>query len=575
MAGCSQPTSSDGDVADGMASGQEKLKSGTYMASSLGRAGEISMEFVIDKGCILQADVVKNQDTATISEDAIATVTKDIIRYQTSGVDTVTGATLTSLAIKQAAADALGQAGASSEYNQPPTYPQVVVSDSETDVVVVGSGSAGMSAAARLANNGVKVILVEKQGFLGGGDTMFASSGMAGGGGYTVYKNEIENSSEQDYLDRLLSGAEKSGLPVDTDNLTAYALRSGDAVDYYISIGVPFGSYNNMSNLITDGSSPGTHIIKHCAEQMDVLGVDYRVNTKLTSIVVEGGKATGIGVGTESGDYKIKAKAVLLACGGFARNNEMLTNLAEAGEFVNLPRSGAMAATGDGILAAQEVGAELYNLTAIKANCVCHEAENGAVVSLATIQSVAVLVSTEGKRFVKETGTTVHDISLAELKLPGQEAWAVFDQSQLDAKKLLRDYDALGYFVKGGTWKELATAMGLTDDATVNFVATMEKWQSTGKGNVDEDFGSTVNDVFEVTPYYAVHVKPAMQSTYGGVKTDAKARVIDTAGSIIPGLFAAGAVSGHGCFGNAVGNGLTIASAFGLIAADTITEELA
>ena len=103
----------------------------------------------------------------------------------------------------------------------------------------------------------------------------------------------------------------------------------------------------------------------------------------------------------------------------------------------------------------------------------------------------------------------------------------------------------------------------------------MERWQSTGVGNVEEEFGAKVASVFDNPPYYAALVKPAMQSTYGGIRTDPSARVVDSSGGVISGLYAAGAVSGHGCFGNEVGNGLAIASAFGIIAAETIASDRA
>ena len=116
--------------------------------------------------------------------------------------------------------------------------------------------------------------------------------------------------------------------------------------------------------------------------------------------------------------------------------------------------------------------------------------------------------------------------------------------------------------------------MGIDAEAKAAFVDTMERWQATGEGNIEEEFGAKVASAFPNPPYYAALVKPAMQSTYGGVRTDSATRVLDSGGSPIPSLYAAGAVSGHGCFGNQVGNGLTIASTFGIIAAETILSDL-
>ena len=549
------------------------LPSGTYTGVAQGRSGDVEVEVYVDKGCVLGIDVLRSSETATISDAAVDQVASDIVRYQTLGVDTVSGATLTSLAVINAVRNALGD-GALSE--DAPAYPAPEAADCSCDVVVVGAGSAGMLAALEAAPS-AQVILVEKQGLLGGGDTMFASSGLAGGGGYTVYKQGIEGATEQDYLDAKLASAEKTGLPVDVENLSAYSLLSGEALDRYLALGVPFGKYNpkTFSNTTDDGSSPGTHIIKRLGEAVRRAGIDTRLNTKLVSIVMDGDRAAGVVVENPTGQYTISAKAVILACGGFGYNEDMLATYAQAERYIGLPHSGAVSAKGEGILAAREIGAALSNMTAVKANNICHVAENGAVISLAAIQSIAALVNANGERFVSESGTTIDQKSEAELDQPGQGAWAIFDQVSMDEKALLRGYDALGYFAQGNTWEELAAAMELDASATQNFVNAMTAWQQAGEGAEDPDFGGTVVNGFVKAPYYAAAVKPAMQSTYGGVTTDPEARALREDGSAIPGLYAAGAVSGHGCFGNAVGNGLTIASVFGMVAARTAVAELA
>ncbi len=553
-----------------------QLDSGVYRGVADGRAGCIEVEVHVDKGCILGVDVISSSETATISDYAIAAVTSDIVRYQSLEVDTLAGATLTSLGVVNAVRNALVDAGQDvSPLEVAPSYPVADVEDTECDVLVVGAGAAGMMAALQAKAAGKSVLIIEKQGIYGGGDAMLASSGMAGGGGYLVYKLGLEGYSEQDYLDNKTAVAEKSGLPVDMDNLAAYSLMSGEALDYYISIGVPFGKYANFSNTTDDGSSPGTHIIKRLAEQVERKGIECRKNTKLTSIIREGDSVTGVRVSTPDGDYTVMAKAVILACGGFANNEDMLVEYADAGSFVGLPHSGAVSATGEGILAAAEVGADISNMTAIKANNICHVAPNGAVISLAAIQSSAALVNDDGARFIDESGTTINEKSYAELDQPNQEAWAIFDQRLMDAKALLRGYDALGYFECGQTWEELAEAMGLGDEATATFIEQMQLWQGLEEKAEDPLFGGKVINNFSNPPFYAALVKPAMQSTYGGVTTDASAHALDASGTPIPGLYAAGAVSGHGCFGNSVGNGLTIASAFGMIAGRTAAAEIA
>lgn len=353
MAGCSNAVQPE-----------HQFASGTYTGSAMGRAGEIAVEISVKNDCITKATLISNGDTAVISERAAEKILGDIVEYQTLEVDTVSGASLTSMAVISAAEQALEQAGDPAPFQSPAAYPARECEDCATDVVVAGAGSAGMNAAIRLADAGANVILVEKQGFLGG----------------------------------------------------------GDAVDAYISMGVPFGKFAKFSNTIIDGSSPGVHIIKRLAEQVNERGIDYRLNTKLVSVTREGDAVTGVVVANPDGEYAIGAGAVLLACGGFANNEDMLTEYADAASYCGLPHSGSASATGDGILAAKAIGADISNMTAIKANNICHITANGAVVSLAAIQGVSVLVDDTGRRFINETDSTVHEKSDAELKLPSQEA---------------------------------------------------------------------------------------------------------------------------------------------------------
>lgn len=547
------------------------LKPGTYTGSAMGRAGEIVVEVTVDEKSILSVEVVANGDTATISDASAKQLPADMVSYQTLSVDMVAGATLTSAAIRLAAKKALEQAGDDiSAFQVSASYPEEKVEAATCDVVVVGAGAAGMIAAIDAAKGGAKVILVEKQGLLGGGDAMFASSGLAGGGGSVVASLGVENHTEEDYLESLLTKAEQKKIDVHVPSMTAYAMLSGAAVDYYIDLGVPFGKYTGFSNKTIDGSSPGAHIIRCLGQELDAQGIDYRLNTRATSIVMENGVAKGVVVSTKAGnEYTIHADAVVLATGGFGANNEMLQEYAP--QWVGLPSTGAISATGDGILMAQAVGADIWNMDQTKANNVCHVAENGATVSLAAIQNNIVLVNKEGKRFIQESNSSINAKSYAELEQTDKEVYAILDSTLMDTNAMLQGYFDLGYFLKGETFEELAAQMEIDQET---FLETMKNYRQYCIDGKDLEFDTAMTDTLEDAPYYAVMVTPSMQSTYGGVRTDENARVISTGDEIIPGLYAAGAVSGHGCFGNEVGNGLTIATTFGMIAAKSVLEDL-
>lgn len=567
MYGCSNDGATSKTPEDGV--------TGVFEGVGAGRAGNITLNTYLRNGSIVDIEVTDSPETATISEIAISRVSKDIIRNQSIAVDAVTGATLSSMGVINAVKDALESAGADlNDYSQVPEYSVESADDCSTDVVIVGGGVAGMNAAIEVLNAGKSAILVEKQDFLGGGDSMFGSTGFMAGGGFNVYRQQLENCTEEDVYNYMVK--KFGAINPDLENMHACTSWGGALVDFYISIGVPLtrADGKTFTNYIDDGSAPGTHFVKHLSAYMDKIGLDYRVGTKMTSIIMDGGDAAGVVVEDEGGEYTIKAKAVIIASGSFTQNKDMVIEYCNAEKYADLPRSCTKANTGDGQLAAEAVGAKLANMSAdyLKLAPYSYVATNGAVLSLTPIAATAALVNDEGCRFVNEFDTSNRAILDVILDQPNQAAWGIFDQKLMDKIAFLQDCNELGYLQTGSTWEELASAMELNGSGAEAFVATMEKWQATGAENAEEDFGAIVPDVFDTPPYYAARVTPAMQGAYCGIATDSQAHVINMQDQAIPGLYAAGVVSGHGCPPTA---GLSLSSSFGRIAGQTAVAELA
>jgi fumarate reductase flavoprotein subunit len=520
-------------------------------------------------------EVINNPDTPTISDIAINTVTSDIIKYQSIDVDTVSGATLTSTGLLVAVKTALEQAGDLSIFETIPDYPAPSpAEDCEVDVIIVGGGTAGMNAAIEVINAGKSVVLIEKQDFLGGGDCMFASSSFMAGGGFNVYRDGLEDYTEEDFCNYMLQRFSK--LNLDEDNVRAFTSWGGTLVNFYVSIGVPITRFNPAAfeNVIYDGSAPGTFFVDHLSKYMDQIGLDYRAKTRMTSLFInDGGEIAGVVAESPGGEYVIKAKAVILATGSFTRNRDMVINYCNAEKYVDLPRVCSSANTGDGILAAVDSGANLVNMSAdfLKLSPVAYQAENGATLSMHPISATSALVNDDGLRFANEFKTAQRDLVDIELEQPNKAVWAIFDQKLMDDNSFVRDCNSLGYIQTGTTWEELAAAIGMKEAAAENFVKTMEKWQATGVGNVEEDFGATIPDAYDQAPYHAIRIQPLMQGAYCGIETDDKAHVIDTEKQPIPHLYAAGVVSGHGCPPT---SGLSLSSGFGRIAGQTVVAEI-
>ncbi len=293
------------------------------------------------------------------------------------------------------------------------------------------------------------------------------------------------------------------------------------------------------------------------------------MNTKATKILMEDGKVAGVEVESPDGKYTIKAKAVILATGGFAANPELVKEYDP--NWINRPSTGSIAATGDGIIMAREVGADLYNMTEIKSNPLCYVTDNGGGVSLTAIRSYAVLVNHDGERFMDEGHSSNNFKSLEILKQKDLEAYAIFDQGVVDKLKLISDYNELGYFASADTLEELADKIDVNKE---NFLATMEKYNEYAKTGEDKDFGRNITYPIETGKYYAALVTPSLQTTHGGIKVDDSARVLDTAGNVIPGLYAAGSTSGHDAGTNATGGASIVNLVFGQVAGETAAADL-
>lgn len=419
----------------------------------------------------------------------------------------------------------------------------------QCDLVVVGGGNSGMTAAITAACAGLKVILLEKEAYLGAGDSILMSTGLAAGGSGLIKKLGIKRASAEDfYLDLLKQAADKK-IQVDKESVRAYAMRSGEIIDWLTTLGVNFGRFHHESymHMMDDGSAPGRSVVPALIKELEKCSVDYRLKTKALNIITDGGKAAGI----ETDKGRIRSKAVLIATGGFAANKHLLEKYNPG--LGKLPSTGADCLTGDGIIMAEKAGVDIHNMDQLKINYLCHVPPGGRPISLTALRDRIILLNFDGERFMDEKHPSINYKSVQMLKQLYHCAWAVFDQSAVDELKLIAGYNEAGYFISGKTAKELAEKTG-ADKA--KFEKAVNAW---AKKNVT---------------LYAALVTPAMQSTYGGIHVNAEAQAVDKYSKIIQGLYAAGATSGHGSFANEVGTQGIITLTYGRIAAETIVRDI-
>ena len=541
---------------------------GTYEGEAIGRNGPVKVQVTVAKDRIESIRVVSHNESAGLSDAPINTLPKTIVDKQSLAVDVFSGATFSSKAVIGAVENALKKA--TKDIKPLLIAPAVTAAvkppkDETVDVLVVGSGISGMVAGITAAEKGSNVLIIEKQGMLGAGDSMNISTGITAGGSRLIKQLGIENATAKDYADFLVKQAATKKVPINEKNVRTYAMRGGELVDWLMDLGVPFGRFqkDKWFHITKDGSAPGPHIVRALSKKIADDNINYRLNSQVVDLLMKDGKVVGATVKTGAGSYKVNAKAVVMATGGFSASHELVKKWAP--EWVGRPTTGAVSLTGDGILMAQKVGAQTVAMQEIKANYLCHPLTARDGVSLTAITPYNILINHEGKRFVDEGHASINFKSRAMMKQTGHEAYAIVDQTAMDNLKLMRNYAAAGYFVKANTVEELASKLKVDQKA---FIKTMKDYMAACQAGKDPEFNRRIQYPIARAPFYAALVTPSMQSTYGGIKTDEKAQALNADNKPIAGLYAAGATSGHEAYANEVGFAAIIGLVYGKIAGE-------
>lgn len=541
---------------------------GTYEGEAIGRNGPVKVQVTVAKDRIESIRVVSHNESAGLSDAPINTLPKTIVDKQSLAVDGFSGATFSSKAVIGAVENALKKA--TKDIKPLLIAPAVTAAvkppkDETVDVLVVGSGISGMVAGITAAEKGSNVLIIEKQGMLGAGDSMNISTGITAGGSRLIKQLGIENATAKDYADFLVKQAATKKVPINEKNVRTYAMRGGELVDWLMDLGVPFGRFqkDKWFHITKDGSAPGPHIVRALSKKIADDNINYRLNSQVVDLLMKDGKVVGATVKTGAGSYKVNAKAVVMATGGFSASHELVKKWAP--EWVGRPTTGAVSLTGDGILMAQKVGAQTVAMQEIKANYLCHPLTARDGVSLTAITPYNILINHEGKRFVDEGHASINFKSRAMMKQTGHEAYAIVDQTAMDNLKLMRNYAAAGYFVKANTVEELASKLKVDQKA---FIKTMKDYMAACQAGKDPEFNRRIQHPIAKAPFYAALVTPSMQSTYGGIKTDEKAQASNADNKPIAGLYAAGATSGHEAYANEVGFAAIIGLVYGKIAGE-------
>ncbi len=554
---------------------------GVYTASAKGNNGDVKVEVEVSESEILSVKVLEHQETPGISDKAISDLPAAIVSAQGLGLDTVSGATVTSKAILEAVAACMAQAGADVEALKAISGAKAEQAADETleaDVVVIGAGGAGMAAAVQANQDGASVIVIEKQSSIGGNTIL-------SGGAFNAVRDGSEEAianedSVEKHYEQTMQGGDNEGDPELVRTLVENAY---DGLEWLKSMGMEFkeGVFTVTGGLWPRAHKPvdpvGTGFFKTYQKYVDEHeNIEILLNTKANELIVdETGRVTGVTATGQTGNtitFNAK-KAVVLATGGFGKNVEMRMkydtiwgNLGESVQSTN--HSGA---TGDGIVMAEALGAELVQMGYIQLLPLGDPVTGSLSGNIELDVERRIFVNKNGDRFVNEGGRR-DDMTKALFEQPDHMMWIVLDshcyptgEEKNNFNESINQLLAEGRAFKGETVEELAKAINVPAE---NLQKAIDDFNAHAKSKEADAFGRTLySDPIDKGPYYAAARVPTVHHTMGGVKINKEAQVINVSGEIIPGLYAAGEVTGgiHGK-NRLGGNALADILVFGRIA---------
>lgn len=560
----------------------------TTQGTGVGKHGDMTVAVTFDNGRIQAIEIVKEAENPVLAKKVYTDLKAAVIASNSADLDAISGATFSSKGFLDAVKDAAKKAGVTLSKADAKAIKKVVKNIpavSNYDVVVIGAGGAGFSAAIEAKNAGANVVLLEKMPAVGGNSLISGAEMNAARNWVQPKLGILDDSAERHAADTFKGGDKKGDMKV-INVMTANALDAAKWCRDYLGVRFEddnlffFGGHSRKRALIPVGHT-GTEFIAKFQAKADELGIPVITDMKAEELIKDKtGRVVGVKATSHGATYSFNAKGgVVLATGGFGANKAMVKKynpkIDERFKTTDAPGT-----TGEALYMAKRAGAQLVNMGYIQTYPIC-DPISGVIELIADSRfDGAIMLNQEGKRFVEELERR-DVLSEAILKQTGNYCWVLWNDNigkiSNTVKEHPTEYEA---FTKQGimaTCPDLKCIADFTKMPLKQLESTVKRVSSmAGKGN-DKDFHHRggLMDMSE-GQYYVIKAVPSTHHTMGGVRINEKAQALTAKGQVIPGLWAAGEVTGvtHGT-NRLGGNAYTDIIVFGRIAGEAAAFEAA